>query len=116
MEIMYKMENVIWISIISTMVYLILPLLLKVAFPTQGKLISVLCVLLVNTMFVFIYSMLLTKKHGFSYLYAFTLGIIFIPCALFLYNAFILAYSTLYILLGLIASLIYFKYTNKIRL
>ena len=115
MKILYKFENVIWICIIGTCVYLILPLLLKLAFPSQGKLISVLCVLLVNTIFVFIYSILLTKKHGFSYLYSFTLGLLFIPCAFMIYDTFILAYSTLYTVLALVGSLICFKYTNQIK-
>ena len=114
MKILYKMENVIWISIICVIIYLILPLLLRVIFPDGDKIISVLCVLLVNTIYVFIYNILLTKKYGFSYLYPFTIGIMFIPCAFLLYDTFILAYSTLYTVLGLVATLICFKYMNEI--
>lgn len=115
MKILYKMENIIWISLISVLVYLILPLILKLIFPSYGRVISIICVLIINVIYVFIYSLFLTKKYGFSYLYPTIVAITFIPCAFVIYNIGTLVYCILYIVLGLVGSLIYFKYSSEVR-
>ena len=113
MKIVYRIENIIWITLISIIIYLIVPLIFRLIFKEYDNVISVLCVLFINVIYSFISSLVLTKKYGFNYIYPIIIGIVFIPCSYMLYNIWAIIYSILYIVIGLVGSLICFKYTSK---
>ena len=113
MKILYKIENIIWISIISVIVYLLFPLILMATFKNYSSVISIICVLFINVIYSFISSLFLTKKYGFTYIYPITISITFLLCSPIIYNFETVIYSILYLVVALVGSLIYYKYSQK---
>ena len=113
MKILYKLENIIWITLISIIIYLIIPLIFISIFKKYDNIVSVICVLFINVIYSFISGLILTKKYGFSFIYPIIIGIIFIPCSFMLYNNWTIMYSILYVAVCSVSSLICFKYNSK---
>ena len=113
MKIINKIENIIWIFIISMGVYLLIPLLLRLAFKDYGTIISIICVLFINVIYSFIASIILTKKYGFTYIYPISIAVTYLICAPLIYNYETLVYAILYLVVALVGTLLYYKYNSK---
>lgn len=110
MKIYDKIEKYIWLLIICSFIYFILPLSFIALFPKQSGFITIVSVLFVNVMFSFVMGIISSKRHGFNYAYPIILGIYFIPFCLMVYTSSTLMYSLLYIVVCYVSSLIYYKY------
>lgn len=113
MKIINKVESIVWVLITSIAIYLLLPLCLFIFLDKYNAIISVICILFINTLYAFISGIVFTKKNGFSFILSLILGILFIPYGLMIYNNDAIIYSVLYIAVSLISSLIYYKYVIK---
>ena len=113
MKILYKLEDMVWIVLISIIIYLILPLIFRILFKEYSNIVSIICVLFINVIYSFILSLILTKKYNFSLIYPIIVGLLFIPCSYMIYNLWTIIYCFLYISFGLVGSLIYYKYNSK---
>ena len=110
MKKIYKIEELMWIIVISVIIYLLIPPLILYLLPINKDVCSKVCVLLINTIYVFISCMKYTKKNSFKWYYPILLGMTFIPCSLLIYNFDTIYYSVYYIVIGLISSLICYRY------
>lgn len=106
---MQKIERILWIIIISIMVYIIIPLPGFAMSDLWSGIYAKVCVLIVNILYVLLANIILTKKDSFKWYYSVTIGILFIPASILIYDLSTIYFSILYIILGIISSLIYNK-------
>lgn len=71
------------------------------------------CILFINSIYVLVSSILLTKYDKFKWYYALLIGLLFIPSVVLYFNKTSVVYSLLYITEYLIGSSIYIKYSNR---
>ena len=112
LKVLDKIEEIIKIVIFSSLVYLVIPLTLLII-KVPVRYISIFCIIFINTIYSFVSGLKHTKKYGFNWYHSLIVGIMFIPCSIVIYNKISLLYCILYILVTLIGSLIYYKYTKK---
>lgn len=115
MRIIDKIKTIIWICIISSVIYAIFPTTLALFLGKYNLIISIICVYFINVIYSFVSGLILTKKKGFSFSNCIILGLIFIPWSLIIYNLSTVYYSILYIFICLISSLICYKNISKIK-
>ena len=110
MKLYDKVEPYIWLLIICSFLYFILPISVVSFLPKYSNIITIIFVLVINVIFSFIIGMINTKKKGFSYVLPIYIGLVFIPFSLLMYNKSTVLYSVLYIVVCFVASLITYKY------
>lgn len=113
MSIIDKIEVLIWLLIISSIVYLLLPLTTFLLGESYIQIVSILCVLFVNVIYSFILNLVITKKYDFKWYFPVIIGLLFIPYSLILYSPTTVCFFALYIIVGLLASLICYKYKTS---
>lgn len=111
MKIIDRLESIIWIFLISLVVYFILPISMTLIM--KPKTSSIICVFLINVIYSFIICLVHAKKHGFKWYFPIIIGMLFIPFSLLLYTEVTIIYFVLYVLVGLVSELICYKYLKK---
>lgn len=111
MNVINKIQLIITILLASTITYFVIPLILFEIM--DSKIASIICVLLINVIYSFVISLKLIRKFNFSFITSILLGLLFIPFSLVLYKLSTVIYFVLYIIVSLVAQLIYYKYSKK---
>ena len=110
MKKIYRIEELLWNIFVAVLVYLFIPVSLLTIPNINHDILSRGCVVFINMVYVFVSSLIYTKKNGFSWYYPVIIGITFIPCCILLYDDTTAIYSIFYIVVGLLSSLICYKY------
>lgn len=113
MKIIYRIESILWVMIISFMVFSLIPSFGYLMDDSSADNYAKICVLFINSIYCFTSGIVLTKKEGFKWYYSLVIGLTFIPSVFMYYNIGSIYFSIIYILIVLIGSLMCLKYTRK---
>lgn len=106
---MQRIERILWIVIISIMVYFLVPIIGFAMSDIFASIYAKVCVLLINVIYVILVNIFIIKKDSFRWYYPVIIGILFIPASILIYDISTIYFSILYIIIGIICSLIYHK-------
>ncbi len=110
---MQKIEKFLWIILISFIVYDFIPIFAYLMSESAANNYAKICVLFINSIYSLLAGIILTKQDGFKWYYSIVIGILFIPSSILLYNFSTIIFSIVYIVICLVGSLLYYKYSNK---
>ncbi len=111
MKIIEKIEMVVWTLLISVIIYFLVPVFTSLILNTKTT--SIICILFINTVYVFVSSLIYNKKYGFKWVYPVITSLLYVPFSLLLYKTSNVIYFIFYILVGMVSQLIYYKYVVK---
>lgn len=113
MKIINRIESILWVMIISFIIFSLIPPFGYLMDDTSADNYAKVCVLFINSIYCFTSGIVLTKKDGFKWYYSLVIGLTFIPSVFMYYNIGSIYFSIVYILIVLVGSLMYLKYTRK---
>lgn len=106
---MQKIETFLWITIISIIIYYVIPMVGFGMDDFFANIFAKICVLLINVIYSFYLGILLSKKNNFKWYYFSLVGILFVPSAFMIYDISTIYFSIIYIIICIMGSLIYNK-------
>ncbi|MBO5182906.1 MAG: hypothetical protein J6B64_00755 [Bacilli bacterium] len=107
---MQKIEGILWITVISFIVFYLIPICSYALIKPTSDILANIFVLFINIVYSFIIGVVLTKKYGFKFYYSIIIGILFIPSAILVYNLSTIYFAIIYVLIALIGSLLFNGY------
>ncbi len=113
MKVVDRIESILWVFIISFSIFSIIPSFGYLMDESSANNYAKVCVIFINSIYCFLSGIVITKNKGFKWYYSLVIGLTFIPSVFMYYNIGSIYFSIIYVLIVLIGSLMYLKYTRK---
>lgn len=113
MKIINKIESILWVIIISFSVFVLTPAFAYLMSESSADNYAKVCVLFINSIYCFLAGIVITKKEGFKWYYSLIIALTFIPAVFMYFNISTIYFVVIYILIELVGSLMYLKYTRN---